>query len=446
MLLGIVLGVFFCLFVSTGMNVMAATITSEEGISVRYYLMLLEKALGRENSNPIQTAVEMGLIKAGEFAEETSCITNEQAAVLANRADIVKRGGNIYDMGTYEDVKYKKRISDMIEIDERNREDVYQVFTKGIMAGEYNGIYSQNRKFSGKKILTRKDAFTIVKRVEDAKKRKKISPDGQVIRVTNLPKNYKDHRYILESFPNGFYEKKFEFENGYKAYRKYLKDGTLSIQYRDMAAYSEYYKNGKLVRVTLIDKECEDFARPTNFLDFPRAFEIMGEKYTGKPIQDMLDRELDMWSEKIAANLQGRLNVNYKKIDNKWYSYLRKTYSVSEYDSELNKRISGYLKNYVQYVKSNEIILESRKIVVEPSTLYRGSFGDYIRCYVEFRMVSAKDRKKVAKEGSYIFTTSLFNRVKNIESGKWISMYVDIPLGTAQGCEKSVLESSSFKN
>lgn len=426
-------------------NIKAAP--AEDGISVKYYIMLLEKALGKTAPNPMKTAIEIGLVKKGEFTEEGKFITNEEAAVLANRADIINRKANIYDVGTYEDVKYKNRISDIITVKDKFKDEIYQVFSKGIMAGESNGLYSQSRKFEGNKQINRKSAFLVIKRVEDITKRKKISTDGQVIRTTNLPKNYKDHRYVLESFPNEFYEKKFEFEDGFKAYRKYLEDGTLTIQYYDMAAYSEHFdKNGNMVRVPLIEKEREDFARPIHFLEYPRAFEVMGEKYTGKPIQDMLDLELDMWTKKIETNLKARLNVNYNKINNNWYSQLRQTYSVSEYDTELNKRISVYLKDYMKYVKANNIILESRKIVVEPSTLYRGNSGDYIRCYVEFRMVSAKDKAKVTEEGSYIFTTSLFNKVNNIETGQWIHMFVDIPLGTAQGCEKAVLEFSSFRN
>lgn len=48
----------------------------------------------------------------------------------------------------------------------------------------------------------------MMNRLKNKGKRFKLSYDGQVLRIINLPKNYKDYPYILASFPNSYYEKK----------------------------------------------------------------------------------------------------------------------------------------------------------------------------------------------------------------------------------------------
>lgn len=47
----------------------------------------------------------------------------------------------------------------------------------------------------------------MMNRLKNKGKRFKLSYDGQVLRIINLPKNYKDYPYILASFPNSYYEK-----------------------------------------------------------------------------------------------------------------------------------------------------------------------------------------------------------------------------------------------
>ena len=80
------------------------------------------------------------------------------------------------------------------------------------MVGKSNGTYSQSRKFEPKSYLTVSEANTMTDRIKSKSKRIKLSYDGQVIRTTNLPKNYKSFSYILASFPNSFYEHKFMYQ------------------------------------------------------------------------------------------------------------------------------------------------------------------------------------------------------------------------------------------
>ena len=76
------------------------------------------------------------------------------------------------------------------------------------MVGKSDGTYSSTRKFLPKTKITKGEAKKMINRLKNKGKRFKLSYDGQVLRIINLPKNYKDYPYILASFPNSYYEKK----------------------------------------------------------------------------------------------------------------------------------------------------------------------------------------------------------------------------------------------
>ncbi len=76
------------------------------------------------------------------------------------------------------------------------------------MVGKSDGTYSAPGNFCQRQKITRDEAKKMMNRLKNKGKRFKLSYDGQVLRIINLPKNYKDYPYILASFPNSYYEKK----------------------------------------------------------------------------------------------------------------------------------------------------------------------------------------------------------------------------------------------
>lgn len=97
-------------------------------------------------------------------------------------------------------MKYFNRISDIKKADDKYKESLYKCFTKGIMVGKSNGTFSSTRKFLPKTKITKDEAKKMINRLKNKGKRFKLSYDGQVLRIINLPKNYKDYPYILASF------------------------------------------------------------------------------------------------------------------------------------------------------------------------------------------------------------------------------------------------------
>lgn len=258
-----------------------ATQAAAKNITVKGFIELMVKAakvkVNLEEKDPyVAAAIAANLIKEGEF-NLSAAITKTDAAVLVNRTDILLHGDS-YDKMLWEQIAKKKRISDISKIPSQKRDAVLKVFSKGIMIGSGNGKCTQNRKFNGSEVLPEADAKVIAARVKTPSKRRKLSPDGQLIRTSNLPKNYKDYEYILESFPNSFYEAKFNYQR------------------------TTYYYT---------PVELEDYASPA------KVKKAMFDSEEHITMKDVMDKNLDNWCDKVEKNLKYRFNVDYRTIDNK---------------------------------------------------------------------------------------------------------------------------------
>ena len=232
--------------------------------------------------------------------------------------------------------------------------------------------------------MTTTGAKGVVAKLKDTKKRAKLSPDGQLIRTTNLPKNAKDYEYILETYPNSFYEMKFIYQRA-----KY------------------YYE----------PKELVDYASPAKFKDI---------SFHGGDMQDVLNKYLDTWMKRVETNLSSRLNVDYRTIDNEWINTLRSAYTQYG-DADSDKRITDDIIDYVKQVKKNKIVIQSKVISVEPSTLYKhGTY--YVRAYIKFK-VTYSGTKLTAE--NLICGDSIW--MPKLKKNTWYAGIYDIKLGTING-------------
>jgi len=369
-----------------GQTSSAATATSSK-IKIYNFIKLLVPATGLEidttvTSPYLKAALAAGIVKEGDFEDYKEYLTREDAAVLINRADELLRGDKV-DSDLLEVVS-EKRISDIKKIPAGKREAVAKVYAKGIITGKSNGLYMQNRSFSGSTYLTAADAKIIISRLKSTKNRSKLSPDGQLIRTTNLPKNAKSFSYILESFPNSFYEKKFLYQR---------------------MEYS--FKPVELIH----------YASPAKFKNIDLH---------GKKMEKVLENYQDTWMERVETNLNSRLNVDYRTVDNKWITALRSTYTQFGV-TKLDKEITDDIKTYVKSVKKNKIVITSKVVSVEPSSLYSAT-GYYVRVYVKFK-ISYAGTKLTADD--LIFGDTMY--MPKLKKGEWHEGVYDIKLGTING-------------
>lgn len=341
----------------------------------------------------LEAALSGGLVKEGEYTDRNIILTNTEAAILANRAEELLHGSK-YDEALYDMIIEKNRISDLNKITKEKRSDVVKIYGKGIMIGSGNGKCSQSRRFGGREEVTVSEAKLIAERVKIPSKRRRLSPDGQLIRTNNLPRNAKDYEYILESFPNSFYEAKFEYQRG-----------------------TYYYEPVELV----------DYASPARIKK-----SIFNEEL--KLTQEQVMKEhLDTWCNKVEENMKLRFNADYRTIDTAWISDLRNTYFIFG-DAEADREKTNYIKGYVKEMKKDKVIVEAEKVVVEPSSLYYAT-GEHMRVYVKFRVLSGPVHEEAGFEKNKgVNLSQIFydgpSYMEGFEKGKWIERYFDVSIGT----------------
>lgn len=368
---------------------------SSKNITTGEYIELLMKAMKvtineTENQTYITAAVSTGVLKtADEFKVEEE-MTRTECAVLTNRADIYVNGVTA-DTKIFDEIKDFKRISDLSKISKEYRDDVVQVFGKGIIVGYTNGKYTQDRAFKGSNKITYNGAKAVIKKITNKKLRSVMSPDGQLTRTSKLPCNAKEYEYILASFPNKFYEMMFTYE--------------WLMSSKKLELYKSYCPPAKIKN---------------------KPFVISAYEGTAKETQEMLDKYLDMWIEKIKTNLTYRFNVDYRTIGPKWYKEIRSSYcdySYEKYNQELKEELNAYIKD----VKKNKVVIKTELISVEPSTLYYDR-GYYVRCYIKFKVTSATNMNDILVfgQGDNVY-------FKNLQKNKWHEGYYDISVGVING-------------
>jgi hypothetical protein len=358
----------------------SATAATGSKIKLYNFIKLVVQATGVEvDTTYLEAALKAGIVKEGDFTDYSKYTTRTDAAVILNRADEYLNGDKVDP--ELLDLVLSSRISDTKKIDSDKREAVAKIYAKGFIKGYSNGYYIKSREFRGSEYMTISGAKGVVAMLTDTKKRAKLSPDGQLIRTTNLPKNASKYVYILETYPNSFYEMKFMYQRA-----KY------------------YYE----------PKELIDYASPSRFKDV-NFYSVDYKKY------------IDTWMKRVETNLNYRLNVDYRTIDSKWINILRSSYTQYG-DSYSDKRITDVIKKYVDVVKKNKIVIKSQIISVEPSSLYMKGAGYYVRVYVKFK-VSYNGSKMTSDDlisGGYVLLPGL-------KKDTWFDGVYDIELGTVNG-------------
>lgn len=322
-------------------------------------------------ADKIKKAVDVDVLKDSGIQNTKAATTIQTAAYLLEKADSSINGGWLsYDYDLFIHVQDYNRISDLKKAKKDYRRSLMMCYTKGIMIGKSNGKYSQSRKFLPTSKITKSEATKLVNRLSDTSKRFKLTYDGQLTRTVNLPKNYKEYPYILASFPNSFYEKKMWYTK----------------QRNNSGWHAE----------------------------------------TPKQTAKNADSELrDMICDTVRKNLELRLNVNYKKtFTSKWKSELANTYfSPSDMTSDINK--------YVTAAKSRKVVVESYKIVVDPSMMWRDESADYyVKVYVQFKVKRGNVPTATSKKQNEVIFGN-YTAMKNLDSHKTVTYCDEFKVGVS---------------
>lgn len=344
------------------------------------------------NNSYIDAAIKVGIVK--EDDNFSSYLTRADVAVLLNRADEYLYGDTLDpELVT---LALEKRISDINNIDEHKRLDVVKCYLKGFIKGYSNGAYSTDREFRGNNKITRTGALDTLKMLKNKSLRAKISPDGQLIRTTKLPKYADKYPYILASFPNEYYDWMFLFEDGTR---------------------KEYDKKlGEYVEVPFV--RYVDYAYP---VDMDKTTNI-------KNFPEIRDQYLDTWFEKAKVHLETIFNADYRTIDDEWVETLLKTDYQYGYNIISDKQ-RDRIEDYVNRMKENKTIVESDVIALDKSSLYFYNGRYYFRAYVKYRINSSKMKiENIPYEKNNLIYTRDYLWLKNVKIGEWRECCFEIAL------------------
>ena len=235
------------------------------------------------------------------------------------------------------------------------------------------------------------EAKKVIEKVYDSKKRYPMSPDGQLLRKTNLPFWASDYKYILASYPDSYYETMFGYESH------------LATSFKLHSSY-----------------------------DPP--------KYTYERILNGYETNDNIYEEadKVRRFQNHRMNVDYRTIDKKWRDKLISFYRRKEHTkkSDLNG-MKKEIDKYIRFVKENKVIIESKPVATDASSAYYWYITPSFHTYMKFRIVSCKNLDKNLYKiiyGSHVGDWSYGlakYREKKVKLGEWCEgvYQVNYPLG-----------------
>lgn len=188
---------------------------------------------------------------------------------------------------------------------------------------------------------------------------------GRKIRTTNLPKNAQNYPYILEDVSNGFYEMRKTEEP----------DGLEVLTTKQLFQKPEFSKEN-----------------------------------------------VDKWMDMIRKHYALILNMDYRTINSNWAD------EAYQYRAH-NMDHLYFLKDYVNWVKENKIIVEGY-LQPEPSMIVDTSLGDTFKvpAHVKFRFVSFNKYETLLYDQSFDGA-----KMGPFEKGVWYEGFVDVEMMSEVG-------------
>ncbi len=368
-----------------------------------------------EKAQYLAIAVDMGLFKtsSGIYKSKKAMakkINNKDALTLLVNADNYLYGTKL----SSEQVKLaKSRISNLKKAGSKTyQENMAKAYALGFYVGTKDGDYKTTRTFKFTSTFTKKSANTLIGRLTNKDKRYPLSDDYQVIRTTKLPKTADLYPYILDAYPNEYYDTAWI---GYGAYE----GGTDPSDLNNIYWY-------KYTHMSLKEKfkDSSSYYMPAEYIKYAEAGDnecvIPSKNRKLESTYKVLDEAIEFYKH--------ALNVDYRTIkdDKDWFTYMNKYLSET------------YLNNYITNCIKNKTIVECDVVAGDKSTLYLTDTGRF-KIYLHFRVVSDK---VIETNGSWNVDelvpvmSSLPNHTRaglmyymNYKVGEWIDYYVSPGVG-----------------
>lgn len=312
-------------------------------------------------------------------------VSRAEAICMINQIDWYYRG-DFQEEDKYTNIARYQRLGDLSNYSFEMQRNLMEAYGKGIVVGTSKGLYTAQRELELKKRIT-KTAFKKMKaRLLEPKKRREISFDGQVIRTTNLPKNYKSFPYVLEGYPNSFYKMAFIYQRTMHSKKPVIGDQYIPPVNMSDPKYMDQYK-----------------------------FNLLKKGYSI-----------------VERNLWLKLNYDYRTCKKKWREELAKTYCHPSGKEGYQSGLSS-IKEYQKKAQKNHVILKADVVTADPGTLHYSRVGGYyVRCYVKFKVISADfiPTVKSQKQNEIVFGDDV--TISGLKKNKSIAFCFDYCINTCR--------------
>lgn len=335
----------------------------------------------------IDAAIANGIIGPYQFRDYGAAITTDEAARICN-AVYERLNGDSCSATKYKNVITYERIEDLADSDYQDA--LVKCYCRGIIVGDSLGTFSTSRRLMPAMPISLENAKLALKRLKDPSLRKIISADGQVTRNTDLPESYKEYKYVLESFPNSYYNK------------------------------PQFYKS-------VGDEEASSPVEAGS-----------GDLMSGVADDDKttLDTATVMeWCKKIETALRLRFSIDYTTIGEDWVSDMMSVQYDGVYSPDSYRE---KLESYVNAVKSDGSRIQCNKVVCDPSSLYYCQGSYFARAYFSFNVISSKSSSKSG------YVECILDGLYSRGTGETISGYVDVPLVSDGSADNMYVGIDSF--
>lgn len=324
-------------------------------------------------------AIALGLITKSTFKTVKSKITVASAAIILAKAETLMTA-RVYKKEDL-DLVMKDRIADLKKVKKDSQKTlVAMAYMDGFIKGKSTGAYEDTRKISPTAKLTKTTAKTMIKMLTDKSKRYKFSDTWQMLRTSTkkLPRNANLYKYILDSYPNAYYE---------TGWHNMEKDTFFSMRDDGKTPYAgggtfEQRKNVVYDHIFFPSEMDEFFAAP--------ASEFKDGNTPGWLPEYRCYESLAKTCGVVKDFYMLALNVDYRTIkkDKDWYEKMLAYVKMGHMDKE-------DLDAYIEHCVKNKIIIECDKVVCDPSLAYWWEADFKLKVYAHMKVVSDEILKNV---------------------------------------------------
>lgn len=396
-----------------------------------FYKALVEEAcikIDENDKEPYSAAlVREGILEGMEVKSAEKTLANQEVALLLYRTAQKFKCENNQEVVAAS--KKYERIADKEGIVPGYEDAVYFCFGNGIMTGKNPGEYSHERYFNPKNSIREADGMLYCKRLFHPEERIPMSPDAQVIRTTNLPVQAKLYPYILESFPNEYYDMNYLYmynvETDDRAYPDLLEYSSFLETWCTPNTVEEFSENQP--------ERCRIFTSETDYI----GFEAVG-------MNKVVECYRDTWEQQAREYLELVFNFDYRTVreDIEWQNRIK---NLNVFYHEWGKgalegscagmfSIDEWFAKFLDYAEEYHTVVECSDIDFDMSTLfYSERFTEYtpytIRVHLRYKITT--DAEPESYMEAEVIPMCAYDTVCSFTSfGEWKDVYAELTFAT----------------